>query len=90
VIDARVVAAKRAHANHGDVDEVSGCQFSVLGWLVAGGPVDLITKGRRISDQMMPDGRQRFPALDHRVRAFFSKAIWPAWYSSCWTIPLNM
>ena len=37
VIDAGVVAAKGAHANHGDVNEVVS-QFSVLGRQVAGRP----------------------------------------------------
>jgi len=47
MVDASVVSAKRAHANHRNVGEVVSSQLSVLKWLVAGRPVDLITKARQ-------------------------------------------
>jgi hypothetical protein len=52
VVNASVVAAKRAHANHGDVDEVVSGQLPVLDWPVAGRPVDLITKGLPFNRQV--------------------------------------
>jgi hypothetical protein len=52
VINASVIAAKRAHANYGDVNEVVSGQFSVLSRQVAGTPVDLITKAGQINLQL--------------------------------------
>jgi hypothetical protein len=46
MVDASVVAAKRTHADYGNVDEVVS-QFSVLRWPVARRPVDLTTKNCR-------------------------------------------
>ena len=52
VVNAGVIAAKRAYADYGDVNGVAGCQFAVLSWPVAGRPVDLITKNRQIGHQV--------------------------------------
>jgi len=52
MVNTGVVAAKRAHADHGNVDEVVG-QLSVLNLQVVGRLVDLITKERGIGDQVI-------------------------------------
>ncbi len=68
MVYASVVAAEGAHADHGDVNKITGCQFSVLSWLVARRLVDLITKDRIVTDE----------TVLIQEPAFFSNAIWPA------------
>jgi hypothetical protein len=52
MVDTRVIAAKRAHANYGHVNEVVG-QSSVLNLRVVGRLVDLITKERGIGHEVL-------------------------------------